>query len=66
MNRVEQIENQIQQLSHNELRTLRRWFAEYDAEVWDQQFERDVESGKLDELAKRALRDHEAGESSKL
>ncbi len=66
MGKVENIENQIQELSPEELATLREWFAKYDAEVWDRQFEADVKAGKLDVLAERALRDHLAGRSTKL
>lgn len=66
MSRVEEIEIRIQQLSADELRDLRSWFAEYDAELWDRQIENDVRDGKLDRLAERALRGHEAGESSRL
>jgi hypothetical protein len=33
-----------------------RWFAEFDAEAWDQQFETDVTTGKLDKLAEKALK----------
>ncbi|MEK7407664.1 MAG: hypothetical protein AAB225_21515 [Acidobacteriota bacterium] len=66
MGRVESIEGQIQELSPEELATLREWFAEHDAEAWDRQFEADVKAGKLDALAERALRDHLAGRSTKL
>jgi len=66
MGKVENIESQIQELSPAELAKLREWFAEYDAEVWDRQFEADVKAGKLDGLAERALRDHLAGRSTKL
>jgi hypothetical protein len=62
MSRVENIEGQIQELSSEELAALREWFANYDAEVWDRQFEADVNAGKLDALAERALRDHLAGQ----
>jgi hypothetical protein len=31
------------------------WFAEFDAEIWDRQFEEDVAAGRLDGLAKQAL-----------
>ena len=48
MSRVESIEGDIQKLSDDELADLRRWFAAFDAEVWDRQFEEDVRSGKLD------------------
>lgn len=66
MNRVGKIEDQIKQFSSEELRSLRDWLAEYDADAWDRQFESDVASGKLDRLAERALKDHETGRSTKL
>lgn len=66
MSKVEHIESQIQELSPKELAALREWFAEFDAEIWDRQFEADVNSGKLDSLADRAVRDHLAGRSTKL
>ena len=64
MSSVESIENQIQELSPDELAKLRQWFAEYDAQIWDRQLESDIQAGKLDALADRALRDHRAGRSS--
>ena len=66
MSRVERIEGEIKELSPEELAALREWFAQFDAERWDQQLESDVEAGKLDGMAERALRDHEAGRSTKL
>ena len=66
MSRVERIEGEIKELSPEELVALREWFAQFDAERWDQQLESDVEAGKLDSMAERALRDHEAGRSTKL
>src|SRR4051794_36552604 len=50
MSRVEKIENEIRQLSSDELSVLRRWFSEFDALDWDRKFENDVGSGKLDRL----------------
>ena len=66
MQRLESIETQIQELSSEELAKLREWFAGFDAEAWDRQFEADVNAGKLDALAERALQDHLAGRSTKL
>jgi len=66
MSRVEHIESQVKELSDQELAAFREWFAQFDAEAWDGQFEADVRSGKLDELAERALRDHNAGRSTDL
>ena len=56
----------MEELSSEELAKFRQWFAAFDAEAWDRQFEADVKAGKLDALADRALRDHEAGKSTKL
>jgi hypothetical protein len=64
--RIEKIEQQIRSLSPEELAALRLWFANFDAEVWDRQFEADVNYGKLDAMAERALRAHAAGQSTKL
>ncbi len=61
MSKVEAIEQQIEKLSADELATFRRWYAAFDAEGWDRQFEADVNAGKLDALADKALRDHAAG-----
>jgi succinate dehydrogenase flavin-adding protein (antitoxin of CptAB toxin-antitoxin module) len=66
MSKVENLEKQIQQLSAQELAEFRRWYAEFDADLWDRQFESDVKAGKLDALAEKALRAHAAGQSTKL
>ncbi len=66
MSKVENLEKEVEQLSDQELAQFRRWFAEFDAELWDRQFEADVKSGKLDKLADKALQEHAAGRSTKL
>ncbi len=66
MSRVEVLEHKISELSVEELSELRQWFAEFDAQAWDRQFENDVQAGKLDALAERALRAHAAGETTEL
>jgi len=66
MTRTEKAESEIQQMSAEELAAFRAWFAEFDAKEWDRQIERDVQAGRLDALADRALREHEAGRSTKL
>ena len=66
MGKIEALERQVQDLSAEELTAFRRWFAEFDAEIWDQQFEADVKAGKLDALAEKALQAHAAGRSTKL
>jgi hypothetical protein len=66
MGKVQELEKQIEQLSDAELAEFRSWYAEFDAQVWDRQFEADVKAGKLDALAEKALREHAAGKSTKL
>ena len=66
MSKVESIEQQIEKLSPAELAAFRRWYAAFDAEIWDRQFEGDVKAGKLDALADRALRAHTSGQSKPL
>jgi hypothetical protein len=66
MSNVESIEQQIEKFSPAELAAFRRWYAAFDAEVWDRQFETDVKAGKLDALADEALRVHTFGQSKQL
>jgi hypothetical protein len=66
MTKVQQLEKQIAELTPEELAVFRKWFSDFDAEMWDRQIEADVQAGKLDALARRALRDHAAGKSTKL
>lgn len=66
MGKVERIEEEVQALSAGELAQFRAWFLEYDWAAWDRQFERDVQAGKLDDLAQKALRDHAAGKTTPL
>lgn len=55
MSNLQEIERAVSQLSAEELADFRVWFAEFDAEKWDRQFEEDVAAGRLDNLAQRAL-----------
>ena len=66
MSKVEQLEQQIQSLSPQELAELRTWFHEFDWQMWDGQLERDIARGKLDQLADEALRDHATGKTTPL
>jgi hypothetical protein len=66
MSKVKDLERQIKGLSADELATLRQWFAAFDAEAWDRDFEADVTAGKLEWLAAQALRDHAAERSTPL
>jgi len=66
MSNVEAIEQQIEKLSPKELAAFRRWYVAFDAEAWDRQFEADVQAGKLDSLADKALRARTSGQSKPL
>ena len=66
MSEVEQIESRIKNLSPEELATFRAWFAEFDAQAWDQQIEADSNAGKLDHLIEKSLAEHKAGKSRPL
>ena len=66
MGNVERIEQDVRALSPEELAKFRAWFLEYDWAAWDRQLERDVQAGKLDTLADKALHDHAAGKTKPL
>jgi len=66
MSTVHDIEEAIRQLAPQDLAALRTWFAAFDAEQWDQQFEEDVAAGRLDALAQEAIRDLQEGRCTEL
>jgi hypothetical protein len=66
MSSVNEIESAVAKLSREELTAFRNWFAGFDAAAWDQQFEKDVAMGKLDDLGNGALRDLEEGRCTDL
>lgn len=61
MGKVEDLERAVRELSAEDFRAFRNWFFELDAELWDQQLERDAAAGWLDRLAEEALEDHRSG-----
>jgi hypothetical protein len=61
METINEIESAISSLSDHDLAQFRDWFAQYDAKKWDDQFEKDVKSGKLSGLAEKALGHFKAG-----
>jgi hypothetical protein len=63
---IQEIEKAIKQLDKRQLARFRRWFEDYDAKSWDEQFEREVKAGKLDHLASKALADLKAGKCKEL
>ena len=63
---VVDIERAVEQLTPEELRVFRQWFAERDAAEWDKQFEADVAAGRLDSLGEEALKDLQEGRCTDL
>lgn len=63
---LKEIEKAVSLLSPQDLKEFRHWFAEFDAEAWDEQFERDVTAGRLDELAQTALKHLRKGNTTEL
>lgn len=61
MNTVQEIQQAIFHLSPKDLAAFRHWFEEFDARLWDEQMEQDAQSGKLDQIAERALEEYRAG-----
>jgi len=66
MRTVSEIEEAVRRLSGDDLAAFRAWFAEYDAAVWDRQFEDDVAAGRLEKLADEALTDLKEGHCTDL
>ncbi|MFN8523654.1 MAG: hypothetical protein U0821_11205 [Chloroflexota bacterium] len=66
MSRLDSIKQQIWAPSGGEITELRRWLAEIAAEIWDRRIAADAEAGRLDDLARAALRQHAEGDSVRL
>ncbi len=61
MSTIQQIEEAIRQLTTEERAAFRAWFAEFDAEEWDRQFESDATAGRLNWLIEEARQDLREG-----
>jgi hypothetical protein len=66
MTTVAEISGAVKRLPKKDLARFRKWFAEYDATVWDRQLASDAQTGKLDALIREAQRDHRAGRTKAL
>ncbi|NIA09488.1 MAG: hypothetical protein GWP10_07125 [Nitrospiraceae bacterium] len=63
---IQQIKKEVSELPKVQLKKFRSWFEEFDASGWDKQFEKDVASGGLDDIANRAVSDFKKGKFKKL
>lgn len=55
------LEREVQALSPQELSDFERWFAEYKADLWDKQIEKDAKAGRLKKLEDKARESIKAG-----
>jgi hypothetical protein len=61
MTTVEEIEKAVEKLPADQLARFRAWFEEFDTARFDAKIERDAKAGKLDQLAREAKADFQAG-----
>jgi hypothetical protein len=66
MTGLEQLEQQVLQLSPEDLAKFRVWFIELDHHLWDQQIEADLAAGKLDRLIAEARAEFKAGKAQEM
>ena len=66
MDALEHLEQQVLQLSSEDLDKFRAWFLELDHQLWDKEIEADVRAGKLDHLINEARAELKAGKTREL
>lgn len=66
MTNVQRLEQEIAALSESELAEFRRWYAAFDAALWDRQLSADAESGALDRVAEEAISEYRRGHTRPL
>ena len=66
MAKVERIQAAIESLSEEECSRFRQWFSEKDWKKWDQEIQKDSDSGKLEFLIREALEEKKSGQLKEL
>ncbi len=66
MSKLEKIEQSVESLSDDDLKSFAEWFDTLRWQRWDRQIERDAASGKLDDFVSRARAEIAAGKTSPL
>ena len=66
MSIVEHIEDEIRNMSPDELARFRKWFLEFDSKQWDEEIEQDAKAGNLDEIAEQAIQSYGNGKATEL
>jgi hypothetical protein len=63
---IQEIKQAVADLPRGDLASFRQWSAEFDAKIWDVQFEQDAKSGKLDKVAAESVAEFRAGKYKEL
>ena len=58
MKKLNEIKTAVKDLPKEDLKKFRKWFADFNAEVWDKKIEEDSKSGKLDHLVNEAISEY--------
>jgi hypothetical protein len=66
MTTVKELKKAVSQLSPEKLSEFRSWYDKFDAKQWDEQFMKDVNSGKLDSFANEAIENYKRGNFKEL
>jgi len=66
MSIVENIEDEIRNMSPDELARFRKWFLEFDSKQWDEEIEQDAKAGNLDKIAEQAIQSYGNGKATEL
>jgi hypothetical protein len=66
MTKLKKLEQDVKELTPNELSSFHKWFQKFDAAMWDYQIEEDAKTGRLDNLAQKALLDHKTGRTKEI
>ncbi len=63
---INDIEKAVANLNPNDLARFRAWWEDFDAIEWDHQFEDDALSGRLDNIAQKAVAEFNKGNCEEL
>ena len=66
MTRLELIQTEIETLTDDEFTCLKNWINELDAQQWENQIEKDSNSGRLDFLIEESLLEKSKGQLKEL
>lgn len=61
MTSISQIKDAIIRLPEGEVHALREWLEELEAQLWDDEIERDMKAGKWDATMRNAQEEYDAG-----